>query len=100
MSSFAYLKRLPVDFVKIDGGFVKDMLTDPSDRAMVEAINHIGHVMGKKTIAEFVENDEILALLYEIGVDCAQGYGVAKPKPFFASRILDFESHSAVRDCA
>jgi diguanylate cyclase (GGDEF)-like protein len=100
MSSFAYLKRLPVDFVKIDGGFVKDMSTDPSDRAMVEAINHIGHVMGKKTIAEFVENDKILALLHEIGVDCAQGYGVAKPKPFFASRTLDFESISAVRDCA
>ncbi len=84
MSSFAYLKHLPVDFVKIDGSFVKDMLDDPMDRAMVEAINHIGHVMGKSTIAEFVENDDILQVLREIGVDYAQGYGVAKPRPFLA----------------
>jgi EAL domain-containing protein (putative c-di-GMP-specific phosphodiesterase class I) len=70
-----------VDFLKIDGSFVKDMSDDPIDRAMVEAINHIGHVMGKKTIAEFVENDEILACLREIGVDFAQGYGVARPAP-------------------
>ena len=82
MSSFAYLKHLPVDFLKIDGAFVKDMTTDPIDSAMVEAINHIGHVMGKLTIAEFVENDEILERLREIGVDYAQGFGVSKPRPF------------------
>jgi diguanylate cyclase (GGDEF)-like protein/PAS domain S-box-containing protein len=82
MCSFVYLKHLPVDFLKIDGSFVKDMLDDPIDRAMVEAINHIGHVMGKHTIAEFVENDKILAKLRDIGVDFAQGYGIAKPKPF------------------
>ncbi len=82
MSSFAYLKHLPVDYLKIDGGFVKDMADDPIDRAMVEAINSVGHVMGKKTIAEFVDSDRVIALLREIGVDFAQGYGVAKPQPF------------------
>jgi diguanylate cyclase (GGDEF)-like protein/PAS domain S-box-containing protein len=82
MSSFAYLKHLPVDFLKIDGGFVKNMADDPIDRAMVEAINSVGHITGKKTIAEFVDSDRVIALLREIGVDFAQGYGVAKPKPF------------------
>jgi diguanylate cyclase (GGDEF)-like protein len=82
MSSFSYLKHLPVDFLKIDGGFVKDMLVDPIDRAMVVAINDIGHVMEKQTIAEFVEDQQILAALREIGVDFAQGYGLAKPRPF------------------
>ncbi len=82
MSSFAYLKQLPVDFLKIDGSFVKDMYSDPINRAMVEAINHIGHVMGKKTIAEFVENDRVIEALRQIGVDYAQGYGVARPELF------------------
>jgi diguanylate cyclase (GGDEF)-like protein/PAS domain S-box-containing protein len=82
MSSFAYLKHLPVDFLKIDGGFVKDMPDDPIDRAMVEAINSVGHVMGKITIAEFVENDACLRILREIGVDFAQGYGIDRPAPF------------------
>jgi len=82
MSSFAYLKHLPVDFLKIDGGFVKDMADDLIDRAMVEAINSVGHVMGKQTIAEFVDGDRVIRLLREMGVDFAQGYGIAKPKPF------------------
>ncbi len=84
MSSFGYLKHLPVDFLKIDGSFVTDMLIDPIDSAMVEAINRIGHVMGKRTIAEFVENDLILASLRRIGVDYAQGYGIARPQAFRA----------------
>lgn len=82
MSSFAYLKHLPVDFLKIDGSFVRDMLDDPINRAMVEVINHIGHVMGKRTIAEFVETPQIEQALLEIGVDYAQGYIIQRPQLF------------------
>ena len=81
LSSFAYLKNLPVDYLKIDGMFVRDVHTDPLDRALVRSINDVGKVMGKKTIAEFVENDDILRVLAEVGVDYAQGYGVGKPFP-------------------
>lgn len=81
MSSFGYLKHLPVDFLKIDGGFVKDILDDPIDRAMVEAIHNIGHVMGLQTIAEYVENDAIADVLREIGIDFVQGFGIEKPSP-------------------
>ncbi len=81
LSSFGYLKNLPVDYLKIDGMFVKHMDKDEVDRAMVQAINEIGHAMGKKTIAEFVENEEILKYLRELGVDFAQGYLFATPKP-------------------
>ena len=82
LSSFAYLKNLPVDYSKIDGMFVKDIADDPIDHAMVKSINEIGHVMGMQTIAEFVENDVIKGMLKEIGVDYAQGYGIGKPQPF------------------
>ncbi len=88
MSSFAYLKHLPVDFLKIDGSFVKDMLDDPINRAMVEVINHIGHVMGKRTIAEFVETPQIEQALLEIGVDYAQGYVVERPQLFTCDTLL------------
>lgn len=82
MSTFSYLKHLPVDYLKIDGSFIKDMLDNPINRAMVEAINHIGHVMGKRTIAEFVETPQIEAVLREIGVDFAQGYLIERPRLF------------------
>ncbi len=82
LSSFGYLKNLPVDYLKIDGMFVKDIVDDPIDHAMVKSINEIGQVMGMQTIAEFVENDEIKAMLAAIGVDYVQGYGVGIPLPF------------------
>ncbi len=88
MSSFAYLKHLPVDFLKIDGSFVRDMLDDPINRAMVEVINHIGHVMGKRTIAEFVETPQIEQALLEIGVDYAQGYNIERPQLFTTDSLL------------
>ncbi len=81
LSSFAYLKNLPVDYLKIDGAFVKDIVQNPIDRAMVEAIHNIGSVMKLETIAEFVENDDILKVLQEVGVNYAQGYGIARPMP-------------------
>ena len=81
MSSFNYLKNLPVDYLKIDGCFVKGILNQAIDHAMVESINSIGHVMGLKTIAEFVENNAIKKELICIGVDYLQGYGIHKPEP-------------------
>ncbi len=81
MSSFAYLKNLPVDSIKVDGAFVRDMLTDPIDFTMVEAIIRIGHVMGLKTIAEYVESTVIMQRLAELGVDYVQGFGMHRPEP-------------------
>jgi len=89
LSSFAYLKNLKVDRLKIDGMFVKDITVDAIDEAMVKSINDIGHVMGMKTIAEFVEDDAIKMRLIELGIDYGQGYGLGKPVPI--DRIL---SHS------
>jgi diguanylate cyclase (GGDEF)-like protein/PAS domain S-box-containing protein len=85
VSSFTYLKHLPVDYLKIDGSFVRGMLNDPVDAAMVEAIHRIGRVMGKRTIAESVESPAIRAALAAVGVDYAQGYGIAMPAPFAQS---------------
>ncbi len=82
MSSFNYLKELPVDFLKIDGSFVRNLLTERPDRAMVEMINHVGHVMGKRIVAEFVETEEVADVLRDIGVDYVQGFGIALPHPF------------------
>ncbi|MEQ8939129.1 MAG: EAL domain-containing protein, partial [Gammaproteobacteria bacterium] len=74
--------NLPVDYLKIDGMFVRHIVDDPIDHAMVRSINDIGQVMGMMTIAEFVESDMIKGMLKEIGVNYAQGYGVEKPVPF------------------
>ena len=83
LSSFGYLKHFPVDYLKIDGSFVKEILHDPIDREMVRSINEIGHLTGKQTIAEFAENEEIITMLRGIGVDFAQGYGIDEPHRIF-----------------
>ena len=90
LSSFAYLKNLPVDYLKIDGSFVRDIVTDEVDLAMVRSINELGHVLGKKTIAEFVENEAILAKLRELNVDYAQGYSRRATAPAQRSFVKGF----------
>lgn len=87
LSSYGYLKHLPVDYVKIDGVFIKDIVNDKSDCAMVKSITEMVKFLGMKTVAEYVENDEILELLRDIGVDYAQGYGIEKPIPL--DQVLD-----------
>lgn len=82
MSSFTYLKNLPVDYLKIDGHFVKTMMENKIDKAMVNSIHQIGSVMGLKTIAEFVENDDIMNELKKMGINYGQGYGIHKPEHF------------------
>lgn len=79
MSSFAYLRELPVDWVKIDGRFVRDLATNPIDQAMVKAMNEIAHTLGKQTVAEFVEDADALTILRELGIDFAQGYYLGRP---------------------
>lgn len=80
ISSFGYLKNLPIDLIKIDGMFVKDIMDDPVDFAMVQSIHQMATVMGKETIAEFVENEGIALKLREIGVTYGQGYGLGIPR--------------------
>ena len=79
-SSFGYLRNLPVDFLKIDGSFVRDIATDPLDRAMAETINRVGHIMGLKTVGEFAESQTVIDALRDMGVNFAQGFGVHKPQ--------------------
>jgi diguanylate cyclase (GGDEF)-like protein/PAS domain S-box-containing protein len=100
VSSFTYLKHLAVDFLKIDGSFIKGMLQDPVDAAMVEAIHRVARVMGKRTIAEWVENRAIRAALASAGVDYAQGYGIAPPAPFDLGvpRSADDAGHCGEQD--
>jgi diguanylate cyclase (GGDEF)-like protein len=81
LSSFSYLKSLPVDYVKIDGSFVCGLATDAIDEAMVEAVHNIGHIMGLKTIAEWVQDAELLPKLTNIGIDYGQGFALGEPRP-------------------
>ena len=91
LSSFAYLKTLPVDYLKIDGMFIRDIHEDPIHLAMVRSINEVGHLMGMKTVAEFVENDAIVDVLRTLGVDYAQGYGICPPQPLEIFERAEFE---------
>jgi len=88
LSSFTYLKNLPVDYLKIDGSFVHDMIDDSIDHAMVEAINQVGHIMGIGTIAECAESEEVVEMLRELGVDYAQGYAMGAPVPIEGLKLL------------
>lgn len=93
LSSFAYLKNLPVDYLKIDGIFVQDICNDEIDLAMVKSINEIGHLMGKKTIAEFVESERVYDKIVELDIDYAQGYWISQPvpleTPYSAPPVID-----------
>lgn len=84
VSSLSYLKSLPVDYLKIDGSLIKNIAVVESDREIIYLINELAHKRGMKTIAEFVENEQILEQLRIIGVDYAQGYGIGKPEPLMA----------------
>ncbi len=81
MNCFAYLKQLKIDYLKIDGSFIQNITTEPIDRELVACMNRIAHVLGVKTVAEWVENDEILQTLRELDIDYAQGYGLHRPEP-------------------
>jgi len=95
-SSFSYLKNLPVDVIKIDGTFIKDMLNDPMDMAIVTSINNIAHSLGKKTIAEFVENIDVLKQLKDMGVDYVQGYYISRP----TDESIFLQNNTALTDTA
>ena len=94
LSSFDYLQHLPVDYIKIDGSFVREMVDNPIDHGMVAAINQVGQIMEIQTIAESVENEQIVTRLRALGVDFAQGYGVARPAPLDATTLKNMTRHA------
>ena len=96
LSSYAYLQQMPIDFLKIDGMFVKNCLDDPVKLEMIRSINSVGHVMGVKTIAEFVENEAIFDKLCEIDVDYAQGYWNGTPVPWVLAEVVANDTASIV----
>ncbi|MEX1119933.1 MAG: EAL domain-containing protein, partial [Terrimicrobiaceae bacterium] len=85
-----YLKMLPIDFLKIDGSFTRDLGTEPIQQAMIRAIHGIAEALGVHTVAEFVESEQELALLKKIGIDFAQGYLMEKPRshPYTSEELL------------
>jgi len=94
MASFDYLRSLPVDFLKIDGSFIKDIADNPISLAMVRAVNDIAHLMGMRTVAEFVENHDIAKVLRGIGIDYLQGYAFGRPAFFMPGECVEQDPHS------
>ena len=94
MASFDYLRSLPVDFLKIDGSFIKDIVDNPISLAMVRAVNDIAHLMGMRTVAEFVENQQIAALLRGIDIDYLQGFAFGRPQLFMAADLDTADPHA------
>ena len=97
LSSFQYLKTLSVDYLKIDGSFVADMVNNNIDHAMVAAINEVGHIMGIETIAEYVENEQIIKKLQDLNVDYGQGYGIEQPRPLKEMLLFKNENLPALK---
>jgi EAL domain-containing protein (putative c-di-GMP-specific phosphodiesterase class I) len=89
LSSYSYLRELPVDYLKIDGSFVRGMSEDPVNYALVESITQIGHVLGLQTIAEWAEDESTLMQLRALNVDFAQGFGVGEPVPLCGLTLAD-----------
>ncbi len=87
LSSFAYLKRFNASYLKIDGSLITEVATDETDRILVSGINQMAHALGMQTVAEFVENDDIIQVLRDEGIDFLQGYGIGRPIPL--SEVLD-----------
>ena len=87
-SSLNYIKSLPIDYIKIDGSFISNMRQDPVDQAMVQSFVQIGKTLGKKTIAEHVENQETLLMLKDFGVDYVQGFYIRKPEAEICEKPL------------
>ena len=94
MASFDYLRSLPVDFLKIDGSFIKDIDQNPISLAMVRAVNDIAHLMGMQTVAEFVESHEIANVLRALGIDYLQGYAFGRPHFFMPGNVACDDIHS------
>ena len=89
LSSFSYIKNFSVNIIKIDGNFVKNVVHSEVDKAIVQTMNEMAHRLGMQTVAEYVENLDILKFISEIGVDFAQGYAIGKPEPI--SKLIHFD---------
>jgi len=91
--TFTHFQRLPVDYLKIDGAFIRDLDSNPTNKALVQAINSVAHALGIATIAEYVENAEIWAILGGLEIDCGQGYFLGKPAPLVDQEVGHFAKH-------